>query len=100
MLFLSHWQISELAELSSGTVPLEIEMEGSSWAEDRICNVCNNNQIENENHFFAMHNEHYELLFIPYYGLSLCDIQVCDLQMEINQANGDQSVLHHNGHSL
>ncbi len=32
------------------------------------------------------------LYFIPYYGLILCDIQVCDLQMEINQASGDQSV--------
>ncbi len=25
---------------------------------------------------------------------------MCDLQMEINQASGDQSVWHHNGHSL
>ncbi len=37
---------------------------------------------------------------IPYNGLFLCDIQVCVLQMEINQASGDQSVWHHNGHSF
>ncbi len=29
---------------------------------------------------------------IPNYGLFLCDIQVSDLQMEINQVSGDQSV--------
>ncbi len=29
---------------------------------------------------------------ITHYGLILCDIQVYDLQMEINQASGDQSV--------
>ncbi len=34
------------------------------------------------------------------YGLFLCDIQVCILRMEINQASGDQSVWHHNVHSL
>ncbi len=39
-------------------------------------------------------------MFIPYYGLILCDKQVCDLQIEINQASGDQSVWHHNGHLL
>ncbi len=39
-------------------------------------------------------------IFIPYYGLFLCDIQVCDLRIEINQVSGDQSVWHHNGHSL
>ncbi len=38
--------------------------------------------------------------FITYHGLIVCDIQVSDLQMEINQASGDQLVLHHNGHSL
>ncbi len=39
-------------------------------------------------------------VFIPYYGLILCDIQVYDLHIEINQANEDQSVWHHNGPSL
>ncbi len=29
---------------------------------------------------------------IPYYGLFLCDIQVSDLWIEINQASGDQAV--------
>ncbi len=33
-------------------------------------------------------------MFIPYYGLILCDIQVCDLRIEINQASEDQSVWH------
>ncbi len=32
------------------------------------------------------------LAFIPYYGLFICDIQVSDLQMEINQGSGDQSI--------
>ncbi len=31
-------------------------------------------------------------IIITYYHLNLYDIQVCDLQMEINQASGDQSV--------
>ncbi len=34
----------------------------------------------------------YIALFIPYYGLFLCDIQVCVLQIEINQASDDQSI--------
>ncbi len=28
----------------------------------------------------------------PYYGMFVCGIQVCVLQMEVNQASGDQSV--------
>ncbi len=33
-----------------------------------------------------------EARMIPYYGQFLCDVQVRDLQMKINQASGDQSV--------
>ncbi len=31
-------------------------------------------------------------IIIPYYGLFVYDTQICDLQMEINQSSGDQSI--------
>ncbi len=42
--------------------------------------------------FFPQSCSWVRLGFIPYYGLLVCDIQVSDLCVEINEDHGDQSV--------
>ena len=51
--FINRYQRSYLAQLRTGILPLHIET--GRWynvdEQNRLCKVCNTNQIENENHF-------------------------------------------------